>query len=167
MLTISIMNGRSNGSDSTADQRAARPKRDRTKPNIIGHLMTRVQYRKSNGVSAPPEVNLPKDSRTRTFNKHRGRWLIGLLLLCIAADCCRAPARQVSAQTYIWAVRMYQRCGRPLVTNFVHCRYRPTCSEYSIQAVRRHGIVLGLAMTINRLVRCNPTVSPGTLDPVY
>ena len=45
------------------------------------------------------------------------------------------------------------------------CKYHPSCSEYAIQAVRRHGLVRGSLMAGWRLLRCNPW-SRGGFDPV-
>lgn len=36
------------------------------------------------------------------------------------------------------------------------CRFEPTCSAYSIQALRRHGAWAGSCLTVNRLLRCHP-----------
>jgi uncharacterized protein len=40
------------------------------------------------------------------------------------------------------------------------CRYYPSCSEYTKQAVERHGVVRGLAMGSGRLLRCHPWAEP-------
>jgi putative membrane protein insertion efficiency factor len=45
------------------------------------------------------------------------------------------------------------------------CKYEPSCSHYAEQAVRRHGVVRGLALAGWRLLRCNPW-SRGGYDPV-
>jgi len=45
------------------------------------------------------------------------------------------------------------------------CKYRPSCSEYALQALRRHGLVHGGALAAWRLLRCNPW-SRGGYDPV-
>ena len=45
------------------------------------------------------------------------------------------------------------------------CRYVPSCSEYAMEAVDRHGVLRGGAMTIWRLLRCHPFVKGG-YDPV-
>ncbi len=45
------------------------------------------------------------------------------------------------------------------------CKYHPSCSEYAMQAVRRHGILRGSALAGWRLLRCNPW-SRGGFDPV-
>lgn len=61
------------------------------------------------------------------------------------------------------AVRLYQlrvSAARP-----ARCRYAPTCSAYATQALQRHGVVRGLALTARRLLRCRPGTSGGS-DPV-
>lgn len=45
------------------------------------------------------------------------------------------------------------------------CKYLPTCSQYAIEAVERHGVVRGSLMAIWRIIRCNP-FSRGGYDPV-
>jgi len=45
------------------------------------------------------------------------------------------------------------------------CKYHPSCSEYAVQALRRHGLVRGSVLTGWRLLRCNPW-SRGGFDPV-
>lgn len=89
--------------------------------------------------------------------------LVGSLSL---VDSWRAPADQVTTRLYIHAVHLYQRFGRPMTSGRVRCRYRPTCSEYSIAAVQRFGIRAGLFATIRRLKSCTLDVPMGTLDPV-
>lgn len=46
-----------------------------------------------------------------------------------------------------------------------YCRYYPTCSVYTKQAVMRYGTIKGLYMGIKRILRCNPWSSYG-YDPV-
>jgi putative membrane protein insertion efficiency factor len=45
------------------------------------------------------------------------------------------------------------------------CRYTPTCSEYAMEAVDRHGVIRGGWLAVRRLVSCNPW-SHGGYDPV-
>ena len=45
------------------------------------------------------------------------------------------------------------------------CRFEPTCSAYSLQALERHGAAAGSYMTLRRLARCHPFCSGGH-DPV-
>ncbi|MEA1962780.1 MAG: membrane protein insertion efficiency factor YidD [Patescibacteria group bacterium] len=45
------------------------------------------------------------------------------------------------------------------------CRFFPTCSEYSIQALTKHGVIKGIIKSIWRVIRCNPW-NKGGYDPV-
>jgi putative membrane protein insertion efficiency factor len=56
--------------------------------------------------------------------------------------------------------------GRPLLKDRVRCRYQPTCSDYSVEAVEKHGIRRGLVLTVRRINSCQTSVPMGTHDPV-
>jgi putative membrane protein insertion efficiency factor len=45
------------------------------------------------------------------------------------------------------------------------CRFVPTCSSYSFEAIRTYGLIRGMALTALRLSRCHP-LQPGGMDPV-
>lgn len=45
------------------------------------------------------------------------------------------------------------------------CRFEPSCSNYGIEALRRHGAWRGLGLTLRRLMRCRPW-GPSGYDPV-
>jgi len=98
----------------------------------------------------------------------RRSWLVGMTAALALAllDSCRRPQDQVSAAAYIAAVRVYQAVGRPVVRPVCVCRYYPSCSEYSVEAVRTHGLRYGLYLTLKRLASCNGTAPLGTWDPV-
>ena len=95
-------------------------------------------------------------------------WLCVFALLLAAAclDATRAPERQLTARLYLGAVRVYQQDIHPVTSRYIHCRYSPTCSHYSMQAVQRFGIAKGLRLTIKRLASCNRSVPQGTYNPV-
>jgi putative membrane protein insertion efficiency factor len=63
----------------------------------------------------------------------------------------------------LWALRGYKRLLSPLLPP--SCRFVPTCSEYAMDAIEKHGVAKGLARAAWRLVRCNP-LCRGGLDPV-
>ncbi len=62
----------------------------------------------------------------------------------------------------ILALRAYRRYVSPMKPPT--CRYVPTCSEYSIQALQKYGLLKGTAKSIWRVLRCNP-FSKGGYDP--
>ncbi|HVS38392.1 MAG TPA: membrane protein insertion efficiency factor YidD [Gemmataceae bacterium] len=98
--------------------------------------------------------------------RRRRLLVIAIVILLVVLDSCRRPADQFLAAVYIFAVRIYQWIGRPLIKTYCVCRYLPTCSEYSIEAVQTHGIRRGLYLTAKRIASCNGTVPLGTWDPV-
>ena len=64
---------------------------------------------------------------------------------------------------FIWLISIYQRLISPLVGPC--CRFHPTCSEYAKEALERHGLMLGMWLTIKRLSKCHPLGGSG-FDPV-
>ncbi|RNL83184.1 membrane protein insertion efficiency factor YidD [Halostreptopolyspora alba] len=67
------------------------------------------------------------------------------------------------ARLLILPIRGYQRFISPLFPPV--CRFYPSCSAYSAQALREHGALRGLWLTVRRIARCHP-FHPGGLDPV-
>jgi uncharacterized protein len=63
----------------------------------------------------------------------------------------------------LWLIRFYQNAISPMFPP--SCRFHPTCSEYGYQAIAKYGIIKGGAMTVWRILRCNP-FNPGGFDPV-
>ena len=60
-------------------------------------------------------------------------------------------------------IRVYQGMISPLLPG--SCRYTPTCSEYGVQALRKHGPWRGGLLTLKRFLSCNPWGGHGH-DPV-
>lgn len=60
-------------------------------------------------------------------------------------------------------IRGYQRVISPALPP--SCRFTPSCSQYTLEAVERHGVVRGGWMGLRRLLRCHP-FHPGGYDPV-
>ncbi|HBA35574.1 MAG TPA: membrane protein insertion efficiency factor YidD [Gammaproteobacteria bacterium] len=63
----------------------------------------------------------------------------------------------------IWVIKAYRYAVSPFLP--ASCRFTPTCSEYMIQAIERHGVGTGVFLGFKRLCRCNP-FCPGGHDPV-
>jgi uncharacterized protein len=60
-------------------------------------------------------------------------------------------------------VRIYQAVLSPFLPNA--CRYTPTCSQYMVEAVKKHGVWKGGRLGLRRLSRCHPWGGSG-YDPV-
>ena len=60
-------------------------------------------------------------------------------------------------------VRGYRYFISPLLGD--HCRFTPSCSEYAISALEKHGAVAGAWLSVKRIARCHPWHRGGT-DPV-
>ena len=71
--------------------------------------------------------------------------------------------RRLLTALILLPIYFYQRCISPLTPP--SCRFTPTCSEYAVQALRKHGPLKGLYLTVRRLLRCHPWGGSG-YDPV-
>ncbi|MBU2025568.1 MAG: membrane protein insertion efficiency factor YidD [Patescibacteria group bacterium] len=72
---------------------------------------------------------------------------------------------------FLYFIRLYQKTlsldHGPLKKFFPfgRCRFHPTCSEYSYQAIEKFGVIKGLFLASKRMIHCHP-FSPGGDDPV-
>ena len=66
-------------------------------------------------------------------------------------------------QLTLLILRNYKRWISPLLP--AACRFRPTCSEYTMEAVEKFGVWRGLGKGLRRLLRCHP-FHEGGFDPV-
>ncbi|PST82157.1 membrane protein insertion efficiency factor YidD [Pedobacter yulinensis] len=64
---------------------------------------------------------------------------------------------------FLMLIRLYQYLISPLLG--ANCRYTPTCSQYGIEAIRKHGPFRGGWLTLKRIGRCHPWGGHGH-DPV-
>ncbi|APM41146.1 membrane protein insertion efficiency factor YidD [Clostridium kluyveri] len=63
----------------------------------------------------------------------------------------------------IFLIKVYRKYISPLKVPC--CRFYPTCSQYVLEALQKHGIIKGGFMSIKRILRCNPFCKGG-YDPV-
>ncbi|HHY78122.1 MAG TPA: membrane protein insertion efficiency factor YidD [Clostridiales bacterium] len=63
----------------------------------------------------------------------------------------------------IFFIKLYQIVISPISPG--KCRFTPSCSNYTIEAIRKYGSIRGIIMGIKRIMRCNP-FNPGGYDPV-
>ncbi|MBI4710403.1 MAG: membrane protein insertion efficiency factor YidD [Nitrospirae bacterium] len=60
-------------------------------------------------------------------------------------------------------INFYKRYFSPFLP--ASCRFHPSCSAYSLEAVRKYGVLKGLSFSAKRIVKCHP-FHPGGYDPV-
>ena len=66
-------------------------------------------------------------------------------------------------QLILFCLKTYQTTVSPIFPSV--CRFYPTCSSYSLQAIEKYGFIIGLYLTVKRIFKCHPFHSGG-FDPV-
>lgn len=64
---------------------------------------------------------------------------------------------------FILPIRFYKKFISPFLPR--SCRFYPSCSEYAMEAVTKHGVIKGTLLAVWRILRCNPFCKGG-YDPV-
>ena len=64
-------------------------------------------------------------------------------------------------------IKFYQKNISPYLSQMlnIHCKFEPTCSEYTKQAIEKYGAISGTWKGLKRIIRCNP-FSKGGYDPL-
>ncbi|MDP5045302.1 MAG: membrane protein insertion efficiency factor YidD [Leeuwenhoekiella sp.] len=71
--------------------------------------------------------------------------------------------KNLAKNILIFPIRLYQKFVSPILPPA--CRYEPTCSHYSVEAIQTHGVFKGMWLAIKRIASCNPWGGSG-YDPV-
>ncbi|MCD6471654.1 membrane protein insertion efficiency factor YidD [Candidatus Aerophobetes bacterium] len=71
--------------------------------------------------------------------------------------------KKIGKNIGIGLIRFYQRCVSPLFPP--SCRFYPTCSQYTLEAIKKYGLIKGGYLGIKRILRCHP-FNPGGYDPL-
>jgi putative membrane protein insertion efficiency factor len=72
---------------------------------------------------------------------------------------------QVLTGLLILLIRIYQETLSPMLSLFGPvCRFEPSCSRYTIEALRKYGLIKGIGKGVARVLRCHPW-HPGGYDP--
>ena len=67
---------------------------------------------------------------------------------------------------FLFLIKEYKKYISPIIEHLgIHCKYYPTCSEYTKQAIEKYGVCKGAFLGLKRFLRCNP-LSKGGYDPV-
>ena len=64
---------------------------------------------------------------------------------------------------FVFLIKIYQYLISPIIGK--NCRFNPTCSNYALEALKKHGLVLGMYYSIIRISKCHPWGGSGH-DPV-
>ncbi|NPC93837.1 membrane protein insertion efficiency factor YidD [Bacillus sp. WMMC1349] len=64
---------------------------------------------------------------------------------------------------FLLIIRTYQKWISPILPP--SCRFYPTCSNYGLEAIQKHGALKGGWLTMKRILKCHP-FHPGGIDPV-
>lgn len=64
---------------------------------------------------------------------------------------------------FIILIQTYQYCISPVLGP--RCRFEPTCSQYAIEAIKKHHIFVGFFLSCKRILKCHP-LHQGGYDPV-
>lgn len=75
-----------------------------------------------------------------------------------------ALLRRILIAIPVLLIRFYQVCLSPLKPAGT-CRFTPTCSQYALEALRKHGLFKGSWLALRRILRCHPWGGSG-YDPV-
>lgn len=75
----------------------------------------------------------------------------------------RSVVKRTCVFPFILLIQFYRICISPLKPP--SCRFTPTCSQYAIEALSKHGAVKGLYLAVKRILRCHPWGGSG-YDPV-
>lgn len=71
--------------------------------------------------------------------------------------------KQIAIAPFIFVVKLYQNLISPLTP--ASCRYSPTCSQYTLAALKKHGLLKGGWLSLKRIFSCHPWGGKG-YDPV-
>lgn len=71
--------------------------------------------------------------------------------------------RRLLSYILLLPIYIYRKCVSPMFPP--SCRFTPTCSQYAIDAIKKHGPLRGFILAIWRILRCNPWGGSG-YDPV-
>jgi uncharacterized protein len=88
-----------------------------------------------------------------------------LLLVVVLHDTMVGAPHGLGSRAAVFAIDEYRAHVSPRLKGVITCRFRPTCSYYGKESIRKHGLLIGGAKTITRIVRCGPWTKQGTFDP--
>lgn len=73
------------------------------------------------------------------------------------------PVRDIPVMMAVGIIKIYRKFISPIKRPT--CRFYPTCSQYAMESLEKHGIILGTYKALIRILKCHP-FHPGGYDPV-
>ena len=71
--------------------------------------------------------------------------------------------RRIIISPFVFLIKIYQIIISPAIGS--NCRFNPTCSNYAIESLKKHGPIIGIYYSIKRILKCHPWGKSG-YDPV-
>ena len=71
--------------------------------------------------------------------------------------------REIIIFPFVFLIKIYQFLISPVIGK--NCRFNPTCSNYALEALKKHGLILGMYYSIIRISKCHPWGGSGH-DPI-
>ena len=71
--------------------------------------------------------------------------------------------KKIIAHFALLLIKIYQLCISPFFPQ--RCNFKPSCSEYTVEAIKVHGVIKGIYLGIRRILKCTPN-REFTYDPV-
>lgn len=71
--------------------------------------------------------------------------------------------RKITIFIPLLLIKFYQYFISPMLAQ--RCRFHPSCSQYALEALKVHGLLIGGWLSIKRILKCQP-LHPGGMDPV-
>ena len=78
-------------------------------------------------------------------------------------DMFREPPKQITAALLIKGIEGYQKYLSPIIPT--KCKFKPTCSQYAKQAIKKYGAFKGGLKSVWRIIRCSPLTDGGVDYP--
>lgn len=88
-----------------------------------------------------------------------------VVIAILLHDAFVPTAAQLTTKSAIFAIEEYRAHLSHHVGTVITCRFRPTCSLYGLESVRKYGAFVGGARAAWRILRCGPWTAAGTFDP--
>ena len=71
--------------------------------------------------------------------------------------------REIIISPLVLIIRLYQIIISPMIG--INCRFKPSCSNYALQSLKKHGLLIGSYYSARRILKCHPWGKSGNVQP--